>query len=112
MSAGIDAGAAEVGELRGRLRSLLSAPLRRRGVVTIPRQVREQLDLHEGDNLLVSIEDGRIVLTPAALIPRDQAWFWTPEWQAKEREADEEIVAGGGTVLQGEEEFVTALRNA
>lgn len=24
----------------------------------------------------------------------DQAWFWTPEWQAKEREADEDIKAG------------------
>ena len=24
----------------------------------------------------------------------DQAYFWTPEWQAKEREADEDIAAG------------------
>lgn len=24
----------------------------------------------------------------------DQAWFWTPEWQAKEREADEARAAG------------------
>ena len=24
----------------------------------------------------------------------DQAWFWTPEWQAKEREADEAIAKG------------------
>ena len=28
------------------------------------------------------------------LIPKDQAWFWTPEWQAKEREADEDIRMG------------------
>ena len=28
------------------------------------------------------------------LIPKDQAWFWTPEWQAKEREADEDIRLG------------------
>lgn len=96
----------------GKLRSLLSAPLRRKGVVTIPQQVREQLDLHEGDNLLVTVEDGRIVLTPAALIRRDQAWFWTPEWQAKEREADEEILTSGGAVHHSEEEFLAALRNA
>ncbi len=25
------------------------------------------------------------------LIPKDQAWFFTPEWQAKEQEADEDI---------------------
>ena len=23
-----------------------------------------------------------------------QAWFWTPEWQQMEREADEDIAAG------------------
>jgi len=27
-------------------------------------------------------------------IDPDQAWFWTPEWQAKEREVDEEMAAG------------------
>ncbi|WP_435589786.1 hypothetical protein [Micromonospora aurantiaca (nom. illeg.)] len=24
----------------------------------------------------------------------DQAWFWTPEWQAGEREADADLAAG------------------
>src|SRR5688500_4712450 len=27
-------------------------------------------------------------------IDPEQAWFWTPEWQAKEREADEDFLAG------------------
>ena len=27
-------------------------------------------------------------------IDPDQAWFWTPEWQAKEREVEEERAAG------------------
>jgi hypothetical protein len=27
-------------------------------------------------------------------IPADQRWFWTPEWQAKEREADADRAAG------------------
>lgn len=32
---------------------------------------------------------------PADVATReDQAWFWTPEWQAMEREADEAIAAG------------------
>jgi AbrB family looped-hinge helix DNA binding protein len=96
----------------GRSRGLVSAPLRSKGVITIPRQVREELGLHEGDSLLVTVEDGRIVLTPAALVPRDQAWFWTPEWQVKEHEADEEIAAGGGTVYQNAGEFLSAVRDA
>jgi antitoxin PrlF len=28
------------------------------------------------------------------LIPHDQAWFWTREWQTGEREASEDIAAG------------------
>lgn len=27
-------------------------------------------------------------------VPRDQAWFWTPEWQEKEREADRDMKEG------------------
>ena len=86
----------------------LSAALRRRGVVTIPLPIREELDLHEGDNLLVTIEDGKIVLIPAALIPRDQAWFWTSEWQAREHEADEDLAAGRTQVFADEDDFQRA----
>lgn len=35
--------------------------------------------------------DGRPL---ARVVAEEDAWFWTPEWQAKEREADEEIAAG------------------
>jgi hypothetical protein len=41
---------------------------------------------------------------------RSQAWVWTPEWQAKEREADEHIAAGLGEVFESDEEFLAALR--
>jgi hypothetical protein len=39
----------------------------------------------------------------------DQAWFWTPEWQAKEREADADIAAGRVTRFESDEEFLRAL---
>jgi AbrB family looped-hinge helix DNA binding protein len=82
--------------------------IRRKGLVTIPEAIRQELDLHEGDYLVATVEDGRLVLVPASVIPDDQAWFWTAEWQAKEAEADDEIAAGGGTVMS-EEEFVAEL---
>lgn len=31
---------------------------------------------------------------PPKDIPEDQTWFWTEEWQAKEREADEDEKVG------------------
>jgi len=43
--------------------------------------------------------------------PADQAWFWTPEWQAGEREVDEAIAAGRTTFFGSAEEFLAALGN-
>lgn len=39
----------------------------------------------------------------------DQAWFWTPEWQAGEAEADADLAAGRSTVHHSEDEFLEAL---
>lgn len=95
---------------RKRRPHLVSTSLRKKGVVTIPQDIREQLDLQEGDQLVVAVEDGRIVLTPASIVPDDQAWFWTSEWQAKEREVDEALAEGErGEVYEGGEPFVQAL---
>ena len=87
-----------------------TAVLRARGTVTIPQDVRERLDLTEGDHLVITVEDERIVLTPAAVIPADQAWFWTPEWQAKEAEVDAAAARGEpGTVFRNDAEFLAFL---
>jgi hypothetical protein len=39
----------------------------------------------------------------------DQAWFWTPEWQTKEREADAAIATHDGTFYDSPEAFLAAL---
>jgi len=62
--------------------------------VSIPKAIRDRLNLHEGDYVEVEERDGEIVMVPKKLIDADQAWFWTPEWQAGERAADEDIKAG------------------
>lgn len=45
-------------------------------------------------------------------IDPEQAWFWTPEWQAKEREADADIAAGRGTFYGSAEAFLDDLDEA
>jgi AbrB family looped-hinge helix DNA binding protein len=62
--------------------------------VTIPKEVFERLHLEVGEYLDVDVKDNRILMVPKKLIPKDQAWFYTPEWQAKEQEADEAIARG------------------
>jgi len=62
--------------------------------VTIPREVFEGLRLDVGEYLEVGIKDNRIFMTPQKLISKEQEWFYTPEWQVKEQEADEAIAQG------------------
>ena len=35
-----------------------------------------------------------------------QAWFSSPEWQSKEREADEDIAAGRDRLFMSDDEFL------
>lgn len=49
------------------------------------------------------------MLTPALSIPADQAWFWTPEWQARIAEAEADRMAGHSTVYASEDEFLASL---
>lgn len=51
--------------------------------------------------LLEEITDGRI--------DAEQAWFWTREWQQREREADEDLAAGRVTRLESADDFLAAL---
>jgi antitoxin MazE len=59
--------------------------------VTIPKEVFENLKLEVGDFLDVRVSGDAIAMIPQKLIPKDQAWFHTPEWQQKEREADRAV---------------------
>jgi AbrB family looped-hinge helix DNA binding protein len=62
--------------------------------ITIPKEVFEHLHLAIGDYLDVRATEDGILLVPQKLIPKEQEWFYTPEWQEKEREADEAIRHG------------------
>ena len=62
--------------------------------ITIPSYIVKELRLKKGDHMLMRVVGRRLELVSASLIPKDQLWFWTPEWQQKEREADEDIARG------------------
>ena len=62
--------------------------------VTIPAEALERLGLEPGDFLEVQVDGEALRLVPQKLIPKDQAWFWTREWQEGEREAEEDIEQG------------------
>jgi antitoxin PrlF len=90
-------------------RETLHGTLRNRGQITLPPAVRDALHVGAGDEILFEVTDGVVVLHAGTWIPRDQAWFWTPEWQAGEREASEDIAAGRTTLSKNPKDMFDDL---
>lgn len=65
--------------------------MRSRNQITLPKKLLDALNIEEGDNLEVYIEDDRLVIVPVIAVEKNQSWFWTEEWQAAEQEAQKEI---------------------
>ena len=49
------------------------------------------------------------MLTPKRLVDKDQAYFWSREWQEAEREAEEDIRAGRAKEFASAEELLRDL---
>ncbi len=81
------------------------------GQLTIPKEFMKKLGLHANDLLELRIEDNTIVLAQQVVIPKDQAYFFTPEWQKEEKEADEDIKAGRVTKTKNFQEAVDILKS-
>ncbi len=69
--------------------------LDKKGRATLPEEVRTALGVGEGDFILLErTERGTFELVPAALVPKDQLWFYHPEMQARIRQAEADLAAG------------------
>lgn len=72
-----------------------STPDRPRLVVEMPAEQQEAIQA--ALDILTEAGDGKMIqriLSEALLTAVGQRYFWTPGWQAKEREADEAIAKG------------------
>ena len=84
--------------------------VRPKGQVTLPSEIRNLLGLNEGDDLAFSLnEQGQVIITRLEVIPPDQAWFWTEQWQKVEREAQADIDARRVHRYANIDEAVSAL---
>ena len=85
--------------------------LRSDGRVTIPKNLRRQACLSEGDELDVEMTIDGILLRPCSQRDEDQWWYWTDEWQSGEQQITEDRAAGRrGPVFASGDEFLAALR--
>jgi antitoxin PrlF len=85
--------------------------LRAKGQLTLPDDVRKAAKLQEGDLIEAEVtENGEVILRPLATVDRSRAWFWTPEWQAGEREATEQGRRDEGELFENGSDFLDSLR--
>ena len=65
--------------------------IRSRSQITIPAEIIKKLSLKQGDTLEVDVEGTQIILRPVIAIPKEQAYFWTKEWQSEEKQVQSDI---------------------
>lgn len=85
--------------------------VQKRGVISLPAELRERHHLNEAGAQVevVEREDGVIELRPKVAISADQRWFWTDRWQEMEREANADIAAGRVERFDAAEDFIADL---
>ena len=76
-------------------KTIYKSRLRKKGQVTVPPEIRNQLGAEEGDDLLFYTDEaGRVVVSRAQIIDPEQAWFWSERWQRMEQQAQADLETG------------------
>lgn len=62
--------------------------------ITIPQELRKKFNVSVGDYLEIETQKEGLIIKLVKVIHPGQEYFYTPEWQKKEAEADEAIAEG------------------
>lgn len=89
----------------------LKIAVQRRNLISLPREIREKLNIREGDILAARVEDGKIIMEPYRLVPSSQAYFWSKQTQEDLREAEQDVAAGQVREFAKVEEYLKGLDN-
>lgn len=84
---------------------MMLVDFKQKSQVTIPSKLVKKLKLKPGDKLEIYEKNGRLIIEPVSVIPREQAWFYSEQWQQEEQIVEEEIRSGNLKVAESEEEL-------
>ncbi|HEY3234775.1 MAG TPA: AbrB/MazE/SpoVT family DNA-binding domain-containing protein [Polyangiaceae bacterium] len=88
----------------------IRSEVRGKGQITIPAALRKAAHIDEGDLIELEVTADGILMRPLKAIDARQAWFWTPEWQAGEREASKDIQEKRTTRHKSGRGFLSSLK--
>ncbi len=77
--------------------------------LAIPKEIVATLRLRINDYLDIRLEDNKMIIEPQLVIPKDQAYFYTADWQKDEKEADGDIKSGRTTKTKNIKELFKKL---
>jgi len=81
------------------------------GSLSLPAEACARLRLDEpGAQVEVIVRDDDVIeLHPCLPVASSQAWFWSREWQEREREVDEALAAGESSTHESVEGLLEHL---
>jgi hypothetical protein len=72
-------------------------------------QIAKDVNLHEGDHILIEQRDGGIFLRPVDWVDKNQKYFWTKEWQEKMRRSQDALDNGEYKTFDNMEDAIKDL---
>lgn len=85
--------------------------LSRDGQLKLSPRLRRSLGLRSGEYLHVKIVGHSLILTPQKVLDKDQAYFWSAEWQAAEQAAQADIETGRTKSFDDVERLISELNS-
>lgn len=84
--------------------------VQKRNLISLPREIREQLNINEGDVLNISMDNNKIIIEPMKLVPSSQAYFWSETTQGDMREAKSDAESGNIREFNTISEFLDGIK--
>jgi len=72
-------------------------------------QIAKDVNLHEGDHIVIEEMNGGIFLRPVDWVDKSQKYFWSEEWQAKIRQSQQDLEKGDYHTFENMEDAIKDL---
>ena len=83
--------------------------VQKRNLISLPRDIREHMNINEGDVLDIRIDDNKIIIEPMKLVPSSQAYFWADKVQNDMLEAKKDVDSGNVREFKTISEFLDGI---